>query len=58
MKSQTYKIVGARVVAGRTPGDVVSADELDGVNLTALIEAGHLAPNPTPKTPKPISEEE
>jgi hypothetical protein len=56
---KTYKIVGTRSVAGRTPGDVVSADDLDGVNLTALIESGHLAPtNNTPKSPKPISEEE
>jgi hypothetical protein len=55
---KTFKIVGSRSVAGKTPGSVVSADELAGSNVTALIEAGHLAPAPNPKPAKPDLAEE
>ena len=39
----TYKIVGPRPVAGVAPGGTVTDDDLEGSNIEALIEAGHLA---------------
>ena len=39
----TYKIVGPLPVVGHEPGDTVSDDDLVGLNVTHLIEVGHLA---------------
>jgi hypothetical protein len=39
-----YQIVGHRTVAGHQPGETVSDDELDGIDVAALLLAGHLAP--------------
>ncbi len=38
-----YKIVGDRQVAGVAPGGTVTDDDLEGCNIEALIDAGHLA---------------
>lgn len=39
-----YQIVGHRNVAGHHPGETVTSDELDGIDVAALLLAGHLAP--------------
>jgi hypothetical protein len=38
-----YKVLSAKV-SGKNPGDLISDDDLVGVNVEALIEAGHIAP--------------
>lgn len=38
----SYRIVGDREVVGRKPGEVITDDDLDGVNVSALIEGGHV----------------
>jgi len=38
-----YKVVSAKL-SGKNPGDLISDDELVGVNVDALIEGGHIAP--------------
>ena len=38
----TYTISGDYTVAGKNPGESVSDAELDGCNIPALIESGHL----------------
>jgi len=40
----TYKIVGPLPVAGREPGSTVTDDDLADLDVTFLIEAGHIAP--------------
>lgn len=47
-----YKVLSDNF-AGRQPGDILTADDLDGVNVDALIEAGHIAKT----TPKKKEEE-
>jgi len=44
-----YLVTSARL-AGYSPGDVVSDADLEGSNIDALIEAGHLSTQ-TPKKP-------
>lgn len=39
-----FKIIGPRAVAGVEPGGIVDLADDDGVNVAALIEAGHVAP--------------
>jgi hypothetical protein len=39
----TYKVVSKRLV-GLAEGATVSDTDLDGANIAALIEGGHLAP--------------
>lgn len=39
----SYKVKSARV-ANRKVGDVVNDSDLEGLNVTALIEAGHIEP--------------
>jgi hypothetical protein len=46
-----YKVVTDRV-AGKTAGDTVTDEELSGINVAALIEAGHITGVTQPKTPK------
>ena len=40
--SKRFRIVGGRPVAGRQPGEVLSEDDLAGLNVDALIRAGHV----------------
>lgn len=40
--SKNYRIVGGRPVAGKQPGEVLSEDDLEGVNVDALIRGGHV----------------
>ena len=53
----TYRITGPRHVAGRRTGETVSEEDLVSCNIPALIEGGHIAPNPT-RAPKPETNEE
>jgi len=46
-----YKVVTDRV-AGKTAGDTVTDEELSGINVAALIEAGHITGETQPKTQK------
>lgn len=41
----SYKVLSDRV-AGKTAGDTVTDEELLGVNVEALIEAGHIGATP------------
>lgn len=38
----SYKIIGDRRIAGKEPGSVVAARDLEGCNIPALIEGGHI----------------
>ena len=46
-----YLVTSARL-AGFKPGDVVSSDDLDGVNIEALVEAGHISTQSVKKPAK------
>lgn len=37
----SYKIA-SDMIAGKQPGDTISEQELEGCNIDALVEAGHL----------------
>lgn len=39
-----FKVVGPRAVAGVEPGGIVDLADDSGVNVAALIEAGHIEP--------------
>lgn len=41
MKGTMYQVISDNF-AGREPGDVLTADDLDGLNIDALIEGGHI----------------
>jgi len=45
-------IVTSTRLAGFKPGDVVSSDDLDGVNIEALVEAGHISTQTVKKPAK------
>jgi len=53
-----YKISGPRPIAGKQPGEVVTADDLAGCNLDALLQGGHLTPATTTKATKAVDPEE
>lgn len=53
----TYKVLSDRL-AGREKGSKVTADELAGVNIDALIQAGHLAEQKANKAAKSAESEE
>jgi hypothetical protein len=38
----TYKVL-ADNIAGKNPGDSITDDELQGINIEALLESGHIA---------------
>lgn len=41
--SQRYTVLSARL-AGHDQGDVITASQLDGTNVEALVAGGHLEP--------------
>ena len=47
-----YKVITNRL-AGHEPGDTITEADLEGANIDALIEAGHISKN----TPKKKEEE-
>jgi hypothetical protein len=48
----TYRIVGNHSVAGVAPGGTVTDADLEGANIEALVDAGHLEPGNQTKTKK------
>jgi hypothetical protein len=46
-----YLVTSARL-AGFKPGDVVTSDDLDGVNIEALVEGGHISTQSAKKPAK------
>jgi hypothetical protein len=44
----TYKVT-SELVAGKSLGDTITDDELQGSSIEALINAGHIEPNKTTK---------
>lgn len=55
--AQTFKIIGDLAVAGKNPGETVTDTDLEGVNVEALLEGGHIAPNNS-KAAKATAEEQ
>lgn len=56
-----YVICGTARVAGKSYGDRLTADELAGTNVAALIEGGHIKPadpNSSPKRDRKVAEKE
>jgi len=47
----TYKVL-TDMVANKSIGDSVTAEELDGCSIDALINSGHIAPAHQPKQEK------
>jgi hypothetical protein len=47
----SYKIVSDRI-AGKKAGDTITDEELDGCDIPALVEAGHITGETQPKTQK------
>jgi len=47
----SYKVL-SDLVDGKTVGDQISDDELQGCDIAALVEAGHLAETTSKKTEK------
>lgn len=45
----SYKVVADNIV-GKSPGDTITDEELDGCNIEALIEGGHITADPSTKT--------
>lgn len=45
----TYKIVGPLRVADHEPGSTLTDEDLTGLNVDHLIEAGHIAPSKAAK---------
>ena len=41
---ESYKVIGDSLVAGKSKGETLSSDDLQGVNVDYLIENGHIAP--------------
>lgn len=46
----TYEVI-AENLAGHKLGDIVTADQLNGANIEALVESGHIKPT-NPKKDK------
>lgn len=45
----SYKVLSGRI-AGKKAGDIVTAQDLEGCNIAALVEAGHLSEETTKPT--------
>ena len=43
-----YKVI-SELVSGKTPGDTITDEELNGLSVDALIEAGHITKTTTKK---------
>jgi len=42
MSNMKFEIVGTRNVCGREPGEIVTENDLVGVDVQHLVDAGHL----------------
>jgi predicted ABC-type ATPase len=47
----SYKITGGFNVAGKSTGEIVTDQDLEGTNIPVLIEAGCITPIKAPKAP-------
>lgn len=54
----TFKIVGSHNVVGHEPGDIISQDDLTGLDVQHLIDAGHIEPTNKGRKAEPITTEE
>ena len=45
----SYKVVSERIV-GKEPGDTITEQELEGCDIAALVEAGHITGTITTST--------
>lgn len=52
----TYRIIGNNTSLGQ-PGDTISAEQLDGLNVAALVEGGFIEPI-VKAQPKPTKDKE
>ena len=43
-----YKVI-SELVSGKTPGDTITDEELEGVSIEALIDGGHITKTTTKK---------
>lgn len=39
-----YKVIGDSLIAGHGKGEIVTAEELENVNIAYLVENGHIEP--------------
>lgn len=46
-----YEIVSSKIT-GHKPGDIVTAEQLDGANIEALVESGHVKESQPKKVEK------
>jgi len=53
----TYKVTSDRV-AGKKRGDIVNVSDLDGFNVDALVDGGHIELARSTKTEKTANESE
>ncbi len=44
----SYKVISENL-ADHAPGDILTEEDLEGINIAALIEGGHIIKNTTPK---------
>lgn len=44
VKMATYKVIGDSLVCGKAKGEILSADDLVGININHLIETEHIEP--------------
>lgn len=54
----TFKIVGSHNVVGHEPGEIITSDDLEGVNVQHLIDAGHIAPTNKSRKAEPTIQED
>ena len=54
----TFKIVGSHNVVGHEPGSIINEDDLTGLDIQHLIDAGHLAPTSKGRKAEPNNNQE
>lgn len=54
----TFIIVGSHNVVGHEPGKIITSDDLTGLDIQHLIDAGHLAPTNKGRKAEPNPQED
>jgi hypothetical protein len=54
----TFKIVGSHNVVGHEPGDIITSDDLTGLDIQHLIDAGHIEPTSKGRKAEPNNNQE
>jgi hypothetical protein len=54
----TFKIVGSHNVVGHEPGSIITSDDLTGVDIQHLIDAGHIEPTSKGRKAEPNNNQE